>query len=71
MKKESYEHLCLIAESGQDAFINHPGSNEHGMVTSCIPQTGHLVARTPQGEMRCWSFAECEELTHPKAGPQI
>ena len=71
MKKESYEHLCLIAEAGQDAFIHNLKSDEHGMVTDCIQQTGHLVVRTPQGDMRCWSFQECEELHHGKSGPVI
>ncbi len=71
MKKESYEHLCQVADSGQDAFITHPNSSEHGMVTSCIRQTVHLVVRTPQGQMRCWTFGECEELSHIKSGPMI
>ncbi len=71
MKKESYEHICQLADSGQDAFISHPDSGERGMVTSCIRQTGHLVARTTQGQMRCWTFGECEEPNHVKSGPMI
>ena len=71
MKKESFDHLCLLAEAGRDAFIRHTKSDEHGLITSCIEQTGHLVVRTPQGEMRCWNFSDCEELHHPKAGPAI
>ena len=71
MKKESFEHLCQVADSGQDAFISNLNNSERGMVTSCIRETGHLVVRTPQGQMRCWTFNECEEASHKKSGPMI
>jgi len=71
MNKERYEHLCLEAEAGREAFATHPGTREEGMVTQCILQTGHLVVETPTGHKRCWDYRDCEELTHPKSGPMI
>lgn len=71
MKKEQFEHLCQVSESGQDAFIDHPDSGEHGLITTCVRPTGHMVVRTSEGQMRCWDFGECEELSHPKSGPMI
>lgn len=71
MRKERFEHLCLEAEAGRDAFIRHPDSNEEGMITSCDMRTGHAVVRTTEQKTRCWDFKECEDLRHPKAGPMV
>lgn len=71
MNKNRYLHLCDSALAGEDAFVRHPVSNEEGVITSCVPQTGHVVVRTADDQARCWDYRECEELEHPKSGPMI
>lgn len=71
MKKDRFDFLCMEAEAGRDAFVRHPGTNEEGMVTRCVLNTGHLVVKTREQQTRCWDFNECEDLRHPKAGPMI
>lgn len=71
MNKDRYNYMCMEAESGRDAFVSHPTSHEEGIVTQCIPNTQHLVVKTPSGQNRCWDFHECEELHHRKSGPMI
>jgi hypothetical protein len=71
MKRDRFEHLCLEAEAGRDAFIRHPDSNEEGLVTSCLMQTGHMVVKTTNRQTRCWDFKDCEDQLHPKTGPMI
>ena len=71
MQRSRFEHLCAEAEAGNDAFVRHPGSNEEGMVTSCILKTDHMVVKTVQGQTRCWDFRSCEDLPQPKLGPMV
>jgi len=71
MKKDRFEFLCSEAEAGRDAFVRHPGSNEEGMVTSCVMKSGHMVVETRNHQTRCWNFNECTDLMHPKSGPMI
>lgn len=71
MKRDRFQHLCLEAEAGNDAYVSHPASNEEGMVESCIMKTDHLVVRTNDGAKRCWDFRECEDLDRPKIGPMV
>jgi len=71
MQKDRFEHLCLEAEAGRDAFVRHPFSNEEGMITRCIMKSGHMVVETRDQQTRCWDFNECEDLPHPKSGPMI
>lgn len=69
MQRNRYEYLCSETQSGRDAFVRHPDSNEEGMITKCVMKTDHVVVTTTQGHKRCWDFHECEDLTRPKMGP--
>ncbi|WP_432822475.1 hypothetical protein [Trichloromonas sp.] len=71
MKKDRFEHHCLEAEAGNDAFVAHPASGEEGRVIECSLKLGHLVVQTSDNQRRCWDFHECEDLNHPKSGPMI
>ncbi|MDO3376988.1 hypothetical protein [Geoalkalibacter halelectricus] len=65
MRKDRFDYLCQEAQSGNDAFVSHPGSHEEGRVLSC--STDHMVVQTSGNEKRCWDFAECEEISRSKA----
>lgn len=71
MQRNRFEYLCSEAQSGRDAFVRHPDTNEEGLVTKCILKTDHMVVETAQGQTRCWDFHECNDLTHTKSGPLI
>jgi len=71
MQKSRFQHLCDEAQAGVDAFVSHPATNEEGMVTSCVMQSGHIVVKTTDEQTRCWDYHECEDLKHPKSGPMI
>jgi len=71
MQRERYKYLCAEVASGNDAFVRHPDTNEEGMITSCTPQSDHLIVRTSQGDKRCWDYRTCEELERSKLGPII
>lgn len=69
MQHDRYRYLCSKANSGEDAFVRHPDSNEEGLLTSCILRSDHMVVKTAQGDVRCWDYHECEDLQRPKLGP--
>lgn len=71
MDRNRFEHLCLEAEAGRDAFVRHPQSQEEGMISSCSLNTGQMVVHTREQETRCWDYQECEDLRHPKSGPMV
>lgn len=71
MKKDRFEHHCLEAEAGADAFVAHPSTGEEGIVVCCGLTSGHMVVQTPDNNKRCWDYRECEDLVHPKSGPMI
>ncbi len=71
MNRYRYEHLCLEAEAGRDAYVTHPQTNEEGIVENCITKSDHLVVRTSDGRKRCWDYRECEDLDRPKSGPMV
>lgn len=71
MQRNRFEFLCAEAQSGRDAFIRHPDSNEEGMVKSCILKSDHMVVQTALGQTRCWDYHECNDLSHPKSSPMI
>ncbi len=71
MDKSRYQHLCLEAEAGRDAYVTHPATNEEGLVESCIMKSDHLVVRTNNGMKKCWDFHDCEDLNRPKIGPMV
>jgi len=71
MNQKIYEHICSEANAGRDAFVSHHESNEEGLVTNCILQSGHVVVKTSRGETRCWDFGECEELIDLKSRTMV
>jgi hypothetical protein len=71
MNKDRFEHHCLQAEAGRDAFVSHPASNEEGRVIECNLNSGHVVVQTVENQKRCWDFHECEDLNRPKIGPML
>ena len=71
MNQKIYEHICSEAKSGRDAFVRHPESNEEGLVTNCILQSGHVVVKTSRGKTRCWNFSDCEELIDLKSRTMV
>jgi len=71
MQRDRFAYLCSQAEAGRDAFVRHPGSDEEGIVTSCIMKSNHMVVETTDGTTRCWDFHECEDLDHPKSSPMV
>ena len=64
MRKERFDFVCSEAEEGRDAFVTHPGSSEEGRVESC--SMDHVTVQTSSGTMRCWDYAECEEIARGK-----
>ncbi len=60
MDKKQFDHICDEAQEGrEDIFVNHPSTNEGGMVLNCEKE--HLIVQTSQGEKRRWDFRDCEE----------
>lgn len=60
MKKDRFTFVCQESESGRDAFVSHPASQEEGRVLSCAMD--HMTVETSEGQKRCWDFHECEEM---------
>lgn len=71
MNHKIYEHICSEANAGRDSFVRHPESNEEGLVTNCILQSGHMVVKTSHRETRCWDFVECEKLIDLKSRTMV
>lgn len=71
MNQKIFEHICSEANAGRDAFVRHPESNEEGVVTNCILQSGHVVVKTSSGQSRCWDIGECEELIDLKSRTMV
>lgn len=71
MNRNRFEHLCLEAEAGRDAYVTHPETNEEGIVDSCIMKSDHFVVRTNDGQKKCWDFHNCADLDRPKIGPMV
>ncbi len=66
MTKDRFIYLCDKAEEGrEDVFVNHPATDEGGMVVSCAAD--QLVVETSEGQERRWDFHECEETLSRRA----
>ena len=64
MKRENFESLCQAAEEGRDSFVGHPSSNEEGLLTSCIIETGVMLVKSQDQEPHAWNYRECEDLEY-------
>ena len=71
MKKDRFEHLCMEAQSGRDAFVHNPDCLEEGLVVGCDLRGGVMLVKTAESQIRNWYFDECDDLQHPKSGPMI
>ncbi len=64
MKRDRFIYVCQEAQSGNDAFVCHPITDEEGMVLNCSRE--HLAVKTNEGKRRCWDYHECNVMRHPR-----